>query len=156
MVSGLATRFTTGTTEVAAKVEKLVSENQAYKKSAKQTSQKLAEYEVERLAAEAEPAGACRMVARRVDGDGAYLRMLSTGLKSKERMIAVLGAGDGSVVCSASDDAGVDVAAPALARAEAAGGRGGGKGAFAQIKLPDGSGVEGFVEAVAQDIKASL
>jgi alanyl-tRNA synthetase len=139
IVTDLANRFTTGTSEVGAKVDKIVAESQSHKKAVKLLSQKLAALEQGELLAEAEDVGGVRLIARVVEGDGAYAR-----------------AADGTVICSASDDVDVDIAALAVPRAKDLGGSGGGKGAFAQIKLPDGTGVREFIEGIENDVRSSL
>jgi len=156
VVSELSNRFTTGTTEVLAKVDKLVAENQSSRKSLKAMSQKLAALEMDELLAAAQPVGEARLVVRLVDGDGAHARALSSALKSAAGVVAILGAADGTVVCSASDGVGVDVASGAVARATEMGGSGGGRGSFAQVKLPPDADVGAFIEQVGDDVKSKL
>jgi alanyl-tRNA synthetase len=156
-VAELATRFTTGITEVGAKVDKLVAENQSYKKSARAMSKRLAALEAESLLGDADetPAGV-RVVARVVDGGGEYARALSSALRAMAKTVAVVGSDDGTVVCAASDDVGLDIAAVAVPRAKELGGSGGGKGSFAQLKLPDGTAVADYVEGIGNHVRSSL
>jgi alanyl-tRNA synthetase len=156
VVQELAARFTTGTTEILARVDKLMAENQSAKKTLRALSQRLAELERKVLLAGAETIGAVRLVARVVDGDGGYARALSNALRSGANTIAILAATDGTVVCAASDGLAVDVAASALARAAQAGGSGGGKGGFAQVKLPAGADVQDFINQVGDDVRSTL
>jgi alanyl-tRNA synthetase len=156
IVTELANRFTTGTSEVGAKVDKVVAESQSHKKTVKMLSQKLAALEKSELLDAAEDVGGVRFVARVVEGDGSYARMLSSGLKSEPKTVAILGAADGTVIVSASDDVGVDVAGLAVPRAKELGGSGGGKGSFAQVKLPDGVSVAEFIEGIGSDVRSSL
>jgi alanyl-tRNA synthetase len=152
----LAARFTTGVSEVPARVDKLVAENQLQKKTIKTFSQKLAAFEQTELLAAAETVGDVRMIVRVVDGDGGYARLLAAALKSQPRTIAILGAGDGAVVCSASDDVTMDIATGAVARATEIGASGGGKGTFAQLKLPADVDVDDFIKQVGNDVKISI
>lgn len=156
IVTDLANRFTTGTSEVGAKVDKLVAEGQAHKKTVKAFAQRLAALEKEELLAAADEVGGVRVIAHLVEGDGGYVRVLSSGLKPEPRTVAILGAPDGTVILSASDDVALDVAGLAVPRAKALGGAGGGKGAFAQIKLPDGVSVSDFIQGVENDVRSSL
>jgi alanyl-tRNA synthetase len=156
IVQELANRFTTGATEISSKVDKLVAENQSHKKTVKALSQRLAELEQGALLASAQPVGDVRVIVRVVEGDGGYARMLASALQSKANTIAVLGAADGTVVCAASDDLSIDIATAAVARAKKLGGSGGGKPAFAQLRLPEGSSVDEFVEQVGNDVKSKM
>jgi alanyl-tRNA synthetase len=156
IVHGLATRFTTGVVEVPARVEKLVAENQSQKKATKTLSQKLAALEQDGMLAAAETVGDVRLIVCMVDGDGGYVRLLATALKSQSQTIAILGAGDGTVVCSASDDVAMDIATGAVERAKGIGASGGGKGSFAQLKLPADADVDEFIKQVGNDVKTSI
>jgi alanyl-tRNA synthetase len=82
--------------------------------------------------------------------------MISTTLKGEPNTAVVIGSVTGAVVCSASDGVAVDFAALAVEPARAAGGSGGGKGAFAQLKLPAGTNISNFVEEIADNVKKSL
>ncbi len=156
IMQDLATRFTTGVGEVPARVEKLVTENQSQKKIVKTLSLKLAAHERDEMLAAAETVGDVRVIVCMVDGDGGYARLLSSEFRSQPRTIAILGAGDGTVVCSASDDVAMDIATGAVARAKEIGAGGGGKGTFAQLKLPADADIEDFIKQVGNDVKNSV
>jgi alanyl-tRNA synthetase len=156
IASRLAGRFTTAVAEVEAKVEKLSAEHQAQKKRLRAMSLRLAAVEAAELLDGAPAAGDVKVVTCRLEGDGDYARAVSTALKSSPKTVAVLGAADGTVVCSVSDDVELDIAAIAVPRAKELGGSGGGKGAFAQLKLPGGADVKAFIEGITEDVRSSL
>jgi alanyl-tRNA synthetase len=156
IVHELASRFTTGTSEITSKVDKLVAENLTHKKSIKALSQRLAGLEADALLAAAGRMGVARVVARLVEGDGGYARAVASVIQSKPGTIAVVGAADGTVVCAASDDLDIDVAAAAVERAKRIGGSGGGKPGFAQIRLPQDAAVAEFIQQVEADVTSKL
>lgn len=156
ILSRLSNRLTTGVDGVGAKVEKLLSEGRSAKKAIKQLSLKLAVVEKDLLVAGAEATGGIRVVVRALpDADSGYLRTLASRVQEAGRVVAVLAAKDGSVVAAASDDAGVNLGI-AVDLARALGGSGGGKGNFIQLKLPEGSDVERFLETIQNDIHQML
>jgi alanyl-tRNA synthetase len=157
IVQALGSRLTTSADDIAAKVEKLAAENQRTRKDLKRLSQALAGYESKTLLEEAAVHSGTRIIVRYFpDRDDEFLRMISTTLKGEPNTAVVIGSVTGAVVCSASDGVAVDFAALAVEPARAAGGSGGGKGAFAQLKLPAGTNISNFVEEIADNVKKSL
>lgn len=152
IVSALAARFTTAVAEVGANVDKVLAANQSAKKELRALSQRLAAFEARDLLAGAERLGGVTLVARRVDGDGGYARAVATQLGEHAGTVAVIGAADGTVVCAGAD---AGVAALAVERAKAAGGSGGGRGGFAQLRLPGDADVAAFIEGIAQHVRSS-
>jgi alanyl-tRNA synthetase len=157
IVQSLGGRLTTSAEDIEAKVEKLVAENQRAKKDSKRLSQALAGYETKSLLESAEVQSGTRIVAKYYPDRGDdFLRMVSTALKDEPDTVVVVGAAGGAVVCSASEGVAIDFAAIAVEPARAVGGSGGGKGAFAQLKLSAGTDVSKFVEEIADNVKRSL
>ena len=141
IVQSLANRLTTSAGDLVHKVERLTEESQAMSKRTKQLVQRLAEARKPALLQLATPAGPHRVIVYR-DDDAAMARALATELQAEPGTIALLGAADGTVVCATSRDVVLDLASAASAMAKELGGSGGGKGGFAQLKLPDGTRVD--------------
>jgi len=157
IVQSLGGRLTTSADDIEAKVEKLITDGQRTKKDVKRLSQSLAVHETKLLLGEAEINSDARFVVRYFPDHGdEFLRMVSTALKREPRTVVVIGAASGAVICSASDELAVDFSALAVEPAKAAGGSGGGKGAYAQLMLPGGADVSRFVEEIANNVKKSL
>jgi alanyl-tRNA synthetase len=157
IVQSLGGRLTTSADDIEAKVEKLITDGQRTKKDVKRLSQSLAVHETKLLLGEAEVTSDTRFVVRYFPDHGdEFLRMVSTVLKKERRTVVVIGAASGAVICSASEGLSVDFSALAVEPAKAAGGSGGGKGAYAQLKLPDSADVSKFVEEIADNVKRSL
>jgi alanyl-tRNA synthetase len=153
----LANKLTTSAGGIGAKVDKMSAELRQTQKRAKQLARNLAVLQVAEMLESAQDYGGVKLVVRHFAyGDADFLRQLSAALKSREGTVAVLGAGDGSVLCSASDGIDVDFSDSAVAMAVAAGGSGGGKGAFAQLRLPGGADVENFLQKVGDNVKTVL
>jgi len=156
LAQALANRFTTGVSEVAGKIDRLVTEGQAQRKALARMSERLAAFERDALLAAARARGNVRVVAHVLEaGDGAYARTLSGAIQSAGDAVVVLGAGDGTVVCAASKGVAIDFA-DVIAWAREAGGSGGGKGPFAQIRLASGGDVAAFVEKVGTYVEEQL
>lgn len=157
VVQFLGGRLTTSTEDISAKVEKLIADGQRTKKEVKRLSQALADFETKTLLEGGGVESGTRIIVRfYADRGDDFLRMVSTALKKEPDTVVVIGAVTGAVVCSASEGVEVDFAALAVEPARAAGGSGGGKGAFAQLKLPEGADIKKFVEEVADNVKKSL
>jgi len=157
IVRSLGGRLTTSADDIEAKVEKLITDGQRTKKDVKRLSQLLAVHETKLLLGEAEVWSDTRFVVRYFPDRGdEFLKTVSTALKKEPRTVVVIGAASGAVICSASDGVVVDFSALAVEPAKAAGGSGGGKGAYAQLKLPRGADVSKFVEEIANNVKRSL
>ncbi len=145
IVQQLTTRLTTSAGDLLHKVERMNEESQAAGKQAKRWVQRLAEAHKPALLQRATPVGARRVVVYR-DADAALVRALASELQSEPGTVALLGADDGTVVCATARDITIDLATPAAAAGRELGGSGGGKGGFAQIKLPDGTRVDELLE----------
>jgi len=156
IVQALANRLTTSSDELANKVERMAEEAQAANKRVKQLVQRLAEAQKPALLQRAAPLGPHRVVVHR-EADAALARSLATELQSEPGTVALLGADDGTVVCVTARDIPLDLASAASAMARELGGSGGGKGGFAQLKLPDGARVDELLARlkayVAEQIK---
>lgn len=156
IVHGLGSRLTTSSADIAAKVDKLMSQSQQARKEIKKMSTALAEYEAESMVREAGEQGATVIVRYFADRDDGYLRLISTALKRESGIVAILGAATGGVVCSASNGVNIDFTSAAVEPVRAAGGSGGGKGAYAQLKLPEGADVEKNLEEIAENVRKDL
>jgi alanyl-tRNA synthetase len=157
IVQSLGTRLTTSADDIEPKVEKLISDGQRMKKDVKRLSRALAEHESKLLMARSEEWSGVRLVVDyfREYGDE-FLRMVSTALKKEPQTVVVIGAAGGAVVCSASDDLDLDFSTLAVEPAKAAGGSGGGKGNYAQLKLPRDADVSLLVEEIADNVKKTI
>jgi alanyl-tRNA synthetase len=157
IVQSLASRLTTSAEDIEPKVEKLIEDAQRLKKDVKRLSRALAQHESKLLMGRCEERSGVRLVVDyfREHGDE-FLRMVSTALKKEPRTVVVIGTGGGAVVCSASDDLDLDFPSLAVEPARAAGGSGGGKGNYAQLKLPQDADVSRFVEEIADNVKKSI
>ena len=157
IVQSLGSRLTTSADDIAVKVEKLIADGQRTKKDTKRLSQALAGYETKALLEEAVVLSGKRIIVRFFPERGdEFLKMVSTALKAEPDTVAVLGAATGAVMCSASDGVAVDFELLAVGPARSAGGSGGGKGSFAQLKMPPGTDVSKLVEEIAENVKKSL
>jgi alanyl-tRNA synthetase len=157
IVQHLANRFTTSADGINAKVDKLSAQLQLSKKDVKRLSKRLAAYEIADLVESASDCNGKKLIIRFFpDSDDGYLRTLSSGLKAEPNVVVILGTGNGTVVCSASDGVAVDFSLSAVPMANAAGGSGGGKGTFAQIKLPTGIDVKEFLIKVGDNVQKTL
>jgi len=152
VVQELSQRLTTAPLDVAAKVERLMEDARAGDKRLKALIQRVAAADAQRLTGEAASADSPRVIVHH-ESDPALARALATELQKTPATIAIVAAGDGSVVCVSSHDLGVDLAAPAAALAAELGGSGGGKGGFAQIKL-DPKHVDVFMERMAANVRS--
>jgi alanyl-tRNA synthetase len=157
IVQALGSRLTTSTADIGAKVEKLLAEGQQARKDFKRLSQALAGYEARQLLESADEWRGSKLVVHYfADRNDEYLRLISAALKGEPATVVVVGTGAGGVVCSASDDVTVDFAQSAVEAARAAGGSGGGKSGFAQLRLPEGADVKKFLEEVTDNVKRSI
>lgn len=154
ILQDLANRLTTAPADVTAKVGRLLDESQSAAKRTKTLVQRLAAAEGAKLLATARPAGERRVVVHR-DADAAFVRALATLMQSEAGVVAILGADDGSVVCAASRDVTIDLAADVAAMARELGGSGGGKGGFAQLKL-DPSRVDELMTRIDAYVRTRL
>jgi alanyl-tRNA synthetase len=156
IVQTLGNRLTTSSADIAARVDKLVAEGQQARKDIRRLSAALAGYEAQALLAENTGEGTRVIVRYFADRDDAYLRLVSGALKDAPRTVSILAAATGGVVCSASAGVDIDFTATAVEPVRKAGGSGGGKGAFAQLKLPGGADVKLFLEEIADNVRNSL
>lgn len=153
----LANRLTTSVEGITAKIDKLAAERQRSRKDLKRLTERLASFEKEVMIKSAIDCNGVKLIVRHLpDGDDGYLRALSAELKSERSTVTIIGSGSGLVVCSASDDVALDFSRSAVAMANAVGGSGGGKGAFVQLKLPDGVDVGDFLKKVGDNVKTNL
>ncbi len=156
IVKNLANRFTTSIEAVEEKIGKLETENQRLRKDAARVSKKLAAYEADRLHGNAtQHTGRSYVVEVIGDADDEYLRLLGSSLKAKKSTVGLLGSGAGLVVCNASDDLDVDIAAAVVNRAKSLGGTGGGKGRFATARLPASVPPADFLRQVFEEVKGA-
>jgi alanyl-tRNA synthetase len=157
VVQRLSNRLTTSAADVAANVDKLIDEGQQARKRLKRLSLKLADYEARAIVAEVDKEGGKRIVVRHFDeGDDEFVKQVSVALRREPETIAVLSSAAGGVICCASEGVDVDFARIAVERAKAAGGSGGGRGPFAQLKLPEGADVRRFLEEIEDDVRRSF
>ena len=145
IVQSLANRLTTSPADLMAKIERMTDESQAAGKQAKRLIQRLAEVQAGALLHAAARVGDRRVVVHR-ENDAALARALGSVLQNEPGTVALVGADDGTVVCAAARDVTIDLATVASATARELGGSGGGKGGFAQLKLPDGSRVDELLQ----------
>ena len=145
IVQSLANRLTTSPADLMAKIERMTEESQAAGKQAKRLIQRLAEVQAGALLHAAARVGDRRVVVHR-ENDAALARALGSVLQNEPGTVALVGADDGTVVCAAARDVTIDLATVASATARELGGSGGGKGGFAQLKLPDGSRVDELLQ----------
>ncbi len=149
--------MTTSVDGIAAKIEKLSAERKQSKKDLKRLTEQLASYEKAFMIESAVDCNGVNLIVQHFpDGDDEYLRMLSAGLKSEPNTVAVLGAGNGAVICSASNGVDVDFTRSAVAMASAVGGSGGGQATFVQLRLPGDVNVVEFLKKVGDNVKTSL
>lgn len=155
IVQSLANRLTTAPADVLARIDRLVDDAQSGARRTKQLTQRLAAAEKERLLGSAARTGAVRVLAHR-EADPSYARALVAELQGEAGVVAIVGADDGSVVCAASRDLAIDIAAGAADIARELGGSGGGKGGFVQLKLADGTRVEELMKRMEAHVRGRL
>jgi alanyl-tRNA synthetase len=155
IVHALSNKLTTSSSDLLHKIERMTEESQAAAKRARYLVQRLAEAKKSELVAGAARVGAHRVVVHH-DADAALVRALATELQAEAGTIALVGADDGTVVCAAARDVTIDLAGPATAAAREMGGSGGGKGGFAQLKLPDGKRVDELLERMRAHVAEHL
>jgi alanyl-tRNA synthetase len=95
------------------------------------------------------------VVALSGDYDEDYIRLLSAELRKHPGTISLLGTTDGCIVCSAADDVDIDLAVLVAEQARSCGGSGGGKGRFANARLPETVDPAAFLEDVAARVCAA-
>jgi alanyl-tRNA synthetase len=148
--------LTTSSADIVAKVDKLMSQSQQARKEIKKLSTALAAFESQSLVRKAGEQGRSVIVFYFSDRDDVYLRLVSTALKSESGIVAILGAATGGVVCCASSGIDIDFTDTAVEPVRAAGGSGGGKGSYAQLKLPEGADVKKYLEEIAKNVRNAL
>lgn len=156
VVQALMRNLTTSADDLAAKVAKLTGENKSLARQVSSLSKKVAGYDRIELLESARTEGGVRFVAAVCGSDEGYARLLSSELKSEPGTLVILATDGGTVVCAAADDVKVDFGATAVALVRDAGGRGGGKGSFAQLRLPEGADVTEFLKRIEDNVKQSL
>jgi alanyl-tRNA synthetase len=157
IIQSLANRLTTSAADVASKMDKLIAEGQRARKERKRLSQALAGYEAQTLLERAREWKGTRIVTHFFsDRDEEYLQVVSATLKREPATVVIVGSHTGSVVCSASDDIGVEFARLAIEAAKEAGGSGGGKGTFARLKIPGNIDMREFLEGVTENVKREI
>lgn len=155
ILQAMANRLTTAPADLLPKVERMMDDAQSGAKRVRGLVERLALAEKGALLEKAARAGRARLVMHR-DADAAYARALASVLQAEPDVVAVLGADDGTVVCVASRELALDVATGAAELARELGGSGGGKGAFVQLKLPDGSQVDELMRRMDGHVRARL
>ncbi|MDH4037591.1 MAG: alanyl-tRNA editing protein [Candidatus Krumholzibacteria bacterium] len=155
IVQALANRLTTGPAEVLTRIERIMDDAQAGARRAKFLTERLAGAEMARLLDGAARAGGVRVLLHR-DADPAYVRALATVLQGEAKVVAILGADDGAVLCVASRDLAIDLASGAADIARELGGSGGGKGGFVQLKLPDDSRLQELMQRMEAHVRTRL
>ena len=154
VVKRLANRFTTSVDAVEEKVGKIDQESQRLRKDCQRLSKRLSVFEAEILRGKGSRHGGRLFVVEVVpEADEPYLRALGAQLVAEKGTVSLLGSRDGIVVCSASPDVAVEVAAAVVDRARTLGGAGGGKGRFAMARLPASVRPEEFLQQVFEVIK---
>lgn len=157
VVQSLSSRFTTSAADIASKVDKLLAEGQQARRNIKRLSQELAVHEAETLLTAASISNGVKIVVHFfANADDEYLRLISAVIKREPGSVAILGAASGGIVCSASDGVSLDFVELAVELVKAAGGSGGGKGNYAQLRVPDSADVNKFLEEIANNVKRSV
>ncbi|MCK5619788.1 MAG: hypothetical protein KAJ17_10325, partial [Candidatus Krumholzibacteria bacterium] len=157
VVQSLSSRFTTSAADIASKVDKLLAEGQQARRIIKRLSQELAAHEAETLLTAASISNGVKIVVHFfANADDEYLRLISAVIKREPGSVAILGAASGGIVCSASDGVSLDFVELAVELVKAAGGSGGGKGNYAQLRVPDSADVNKFLEEIANNVKRSV
>ena len=155
IVQSLANRLTTSPADLLAKIERMTEESQAAGKQSKRLIQRLAEAQAGTLLQSAARVGSQRVVVHR-ESDAALARALASVLQNESGTVALVGADDGTIACAAARDVVIDLATVAAATARELGGSGGGKGGFAQVKLPDGSRVDEMLQRMQAYVAQQL
>ena len=144
--------------DLPAAIERLQADAKEHKRSMTALHGDLARYYAEELTASAEqvrlqPSGACRFVARAVDGDANRLKSLATAIAVRPGHFVVLVSASQPTLVVIARSADVDVSAQQLLSGLTAafGGRGGGKADFAQ-----GGGLQASPDAVLAAARAAI
>lgn len=157
IVKALTTRFTTSVEDVNEKIDKLAAEAQDARKQLQKALRHLAGLEAERLHEAAVLRGGTRIVAHLAeDGGDDYARLLSAELKNRPGTVNMIATRGGTVVCNAAADVKIDFADTVIARVRELGGSGGGKGSFANVRLPDGVAPQDFLNEMLEKIGTAL
>jgi len=157
VVQSLSSRLTTSAADIASKVDKLLAEGQQARRNIKRLSQELAVHEAEILLTSASISNGVKVVVHFfANADDEYLRLISAVIKREPGSVAILGAASGGIVCSASDGVSLDFVKLAVEPVKAAGGSGGGKGSYAQLRVPDSVDANKFLEEIANNVKQSV
>ncbi len=134
--------------ELPSAIERLQGELKDARRTIRGLQGDLAVHEAARLAAEAEPAGAARVVVRALDGwDAGSLKTIASGIVEQPGHVAVLFGtpAPAALVVARSADVAIDSAAVLRTMTEKFGGKGGGRPELAQ-----GGGMTGPIpEAIA-------
>ena len=155
VIRNLANRFTTSAVDLIEKIEKVDLESQLRRKEVQKLSKMLVAHEADALLGNAEKHRLGNLVWCVVAGySDDFLRMLATELRGRKGTISVVGSDSGTVICNAADGLAVDFA-PVVESAKAVGGSGGGKGAFATVRLPRDVSVEEFVKNTVKTVQSN-
>ncbi len=135
IVMALGQRFTTGTDQVLSQVEKLGDELGVARKLLRRTESQLVESLLDSLLAQAEACGDAQWISASVESDD-LARSLAGALREHSNVVGVVAAGSGTVLIVAAENLDLDVASVGRDAAAQFGARGGGKGGFAQFRVP--------------------
>lgn len=151
MVRALATRFTRGEDEILEAIAKLQEEAQTTRRELRAARDALVETEAERLWAQAEASSPPRLV------QGLYpewpadqIKRLALALRNRPGCTALLAGGaPPQVFFARSADQAVDLGQVMRSALAAAGGRGGGRGDYAQGSTPDLAAAQQAIDLAA-------
>lgn len=157
VASALSNRLTTSVENLPEAVEKLASDNRDLRKSLQKSNRQLIMNDKERLIAGAvEHEGKRYVVAKLERAEPDYLKALSSAFKSEQGYLVFLASDRGAVVCNASTDIIIDLAAILVGAAQRAGGGGGGSGTFASVHLPPSADIDQFLKEVFEHAKSCV
>jgi alanyl-tRNA synthetase len=150
----LGNRFTTSSDALEEKLEKLQTEKERLRREQQRLAKRLAGYEADALHAAAEREAGRAIIAQVIAGaDEEYVRFVGSLLKNKKATVSLLATEGGAVVCNASDDLPIDLCSLAVSLAKTRGGGGGGKGAFASVRLPEGAPPSEFLRDLVEALR---
>jgi alanyl-tRNA synthetase len=153
----LANRFTTSLDGILEKTEKLAGDAQQIRREYQKIKKKLAEVDKERVLAAGQMHNGLRFaIDLNEGGDDEYLNLLANTCRSEQDTIVFIGSRNGRIICAAAQNLEIDLAALVIEKAGEVGGKGGGKGGFVRVSIPQSEDVENFLHKVCNHVKDNL
>jgi alanyl-tRNA synthetase len=157
ITKALSNRFTTSPDGILEKTEKLAGDAQRLRREHQKLKKRLAELDKVRILTAGQTHNKIRLALHMSeDDDEEYMNVLANNCRSGSDTIVFLGSKSGHIVCAASRNLEIELAALVIEKAGEVGGKGGGKGGFVRVSIPPSENVENFLQKVCDHVKENL